>query len=172
MRPDEEALRHDLQSLAFRIGERRDRWKLKGLKFPFVFFFVAARNVPNGPPGFLLRSDCSGYPGTAPTSQLWHGSLDAPLGAQFRPKSNQGVIEAFKDWQHCLYHPIDRIAQEHNNWTRDFPELRWQPEKGITFLLETVYGLLHCSEYVAATLPTEALNVPPTLMAIDFKRAS
>jgi len=172
MRPDEAALSNDLQSLAFRIGERRGKWKLKGVQFPFALFFIAARPLSGGPSGFLLRSECSGYPAIAPTSQLWHGGLNAALELRFRPHTAQGVMEAFKDWNHCLYHPIDRAARDHGKWAREFPELLWMPERNITFLLETVYDLLHRSEYVAAALPAEALNVPQTFVDIDFKRAS
>ena len=152
MRPDEQALRQDVASLAFRIGERRGKWELRGIKFPFALFFVAAAAVPNGPAGFLLRSECSGYSGVGPTSQLWHGGLDVPLAANFRPRSAHATMEAFKDWQNCLYHPIDRVARDHNNWHRDFPERLWTPDREISFLLETVYDLLHGSEYVGASL--------------------
>lgn len=172
MRPDEEALKHDLSSLAFRIGERREKWKLKGINFPFVLFFVSARTVPNGPTGFLLRSECTGYSGVPPTSQLWDGALDRPLKAENRPRTKQGVVEPFKDWGNCLYHPIDRLARDHGSWKRDFPEKFWTPEKDITFLLETVYELLHSSDYVVATLPAEALKVPPSFVDFDLKRAS
>lgn len=172
MRPDEQALRHDLSSLPFRIGERRGKWGLRGIKFPFALFFIAAATVPKGPAGFLLRSECSGYSGVGPTSQLWHGGLDKPLADEFRPRTHQSTIEAFKDWQNCLYHPIDRMAREHNNWNHDFPEKLWMPDKDITFLLETVYDLLHSSEYVGANLPTEALNVPASFMELHPEGAS
>lgn len=172
MRPDEEALRQDLTSLAFRIGERRGKWEFKGIKFPFALLFVSALQMPDGPAGFLLRSECTGYPGIGPTSQLWHGGLDAPLDVPFRPRSEKGTMEAFKDWKNCLYHPVDRIARDHNNWHRDFPDKVWTPEKDITFLLETVYELLNGSEYVGASLPTEALNMPPSYVERYLRRAS
>ena len=160
------------ESLPFRIGERRGKWALRGTKFPFVLFFIAAAPVSGGPAGFLLRSECSGYSGAAPTSQLWHGGSDSPLPVANRPRTSQGVMEAFKDWQQCLYHPIDRIARQHNNWERDFPEKLWTPEKEITFLLETVYDLVHSSEYVGASFPTEALNVPASFVDVHLERAS
>lgn len=173
LRPDEQALRRDVQSLSFRVGARRGKWELRGLRFPHALFFVAAAPLIGQPMGFLLRSDCAGYPGVAPTSQLWDGGRDAPLAVGHRPQARQGgVIEAFKDWQNCLYHPIDRIAREHNNWHRQFPAQVWTADKDITFLLETVYGLLRSSEYVGAPLPPEALGVPPSFVDVDLERAS
>lgn len=172
MRPDEAALHQDLKSLAFRVGERRGKWELRGFKFPFVLCFVAAKPIAGGPAGFLLRSECAGYSGNAPTSQLWHGARDSVLPVEYRPRTSQGVMEAFKDWQHCLYHPIDRVARQHNNWERDFPEKLWTPDKDITFLLETVHDLLHSSEYLGASLPAEALSVPSPFVDVNLERAS
>lgn len=173
MRPDEEALRHDFTLLPFRVGVRRKKWELRGIRFPFAIFFVAAAPIPSGPGGFLLRSECTGYAGTPPTSQLWHGARDVALPIECRPKCAQGVMEAFKDWQQCLYHPIDRVARQHHpNWEREFPEKLWTPQKDITFLLETVHDLLHSSEYVGASLPIEALNVPSSFVDIHLERAS
>jgi hypothetical protein len=173
MRPDEEALLRDLNSPTFRIGHRRGKWEAKGIKFPFALFFVATAPVLNGPPGFLLRSDFTGYSGCAPTSQLWHGGLDAPLQVIHRPHNQNAVMEAFKDWQYCLYHPVDRVAlAAHKNWESEFPEKIWKPDKDITFLLETVHDLLHASEYIRAALPAEALNVPPSFVAATTARPS
>lgn len=165
MGPDEEALRRDLAALSFKVGERRGKWRLLGIKFPLVLFFVAAAPRPDGPVGFLLLSECSGYSATAPTSQLWHGGQNAPLAVANRPHTAQGVVLAFQDWGKCLYHPIDRLARDHNNWPVSHPEKLWTPDKDITFLLETVYALLHTSEYLRANLPPEALKLPQSFMA-------
>ena len=97
MRPDEEALRADFQLPEFRIGQRRGRWLLKGIAFPYVLFFVAAAPRPQGPAGFLLRSQCQGYRAQGPTSQLWHGRANAELPAQQRPQTLHGVMDVFKD---------------------------------------------------------------------------
>jgi hypothetical protein len=173
MRPDEEALLRDLACPTFRIGERRGKWETKGIRFPFVLFFVAAASTPSGPSGFLLRSDCTGYSASAPTSQLWHGESDCPLHVIHRPHNHSAVMEAFKDWNQCLYHPVDRIALAgHKNWESEFPDKIWDPNKDITFLLETVHDLLHASEYVRAVLPASALNVPTSFMAGNLARAS
>ena len=101
-----------------RIGERRGKWELKGIRFPYALFFIAAAPRPNGPAGFLLRSECTGYSGTAPTSRLWHGGNNASLDAAHRPQTAQGLIVAFSDWGQCLYHPIDRLARDH--WPGQF----------------------------------------------------
>jgi hypothetical protein len=173
MRPDEEALRADLQLPSFRVGARRGRWALRGLCFPHVLFFIAAAPRRAGPTGFLLRSECQGYRAMAPTSQLWHGRNNAALASGLRPQTHNGaVMEVFKDWQHCLYHPIDRKARDHNGWDRTFPEKLWTPSKDITFLLETVYDLLHGSDYLGAALPVEALDLPSSFVDGTLARAS
>jgi hypothetical protein len=164
--PDEAALLRDLASGAFKLGECRGNWACRGIAFPHVLFFVAAPARPGGPAGFLLRSECRGYSGVAPTSQLWHGGNDEPLALAHRPRGGNGVLAAFSDWNPCLYHPIDRLAAAH--WAADqFGEKRWTPDKTITFLLETVYGLLHCSDYTGADLPPAALDVPKAFVGGD-----
>ena len=172
MRPDEIALISDLRSPTFIVGERRGKWRLEGLRFPYALFFIAARPLPTGPAGFLLRSECSGYPASGPTSQLWHGAKDAPLTVECRPQTPTGVMLAFQEWEPCIYHPIDRRARTHNNWEHDFPEKLWAPTKNITFLLETVHELFHSSEYLGAPLSAEALNLPASFMDNDLRRAS
>jgi len=155
----QQALLRDLQSPTFRVGVQRGKWRLMGLHFPFALFFITAAPRQNGPAGFLLRSECSGYSGIAPTSQLWHGGNNAVLDVLHRPRSAQDVMVAFSAWGQCLYHPIDRLARDH--WPGQFLEKQWHPHHTITFLTETVYDLLHTSEYSHANLPAEALNVPP-----------
>lgn len=161
MQQNELALRHDLASLSFKVGERRNKWKLCGLKFPFALFSVTAAHRPESPEAFLLRVDCTGYPASAPTSQLWHGALDAALPEEQRPHDAQGVLLAFKQWQPCLYHPVDRIAlEQHSDWQNQHSDKIWTPAKNIIFLLETVYDLLHSTEYLRATVSPGTLNVP------------
>ena len=166
MQPDEAALLRDVASPTFKVGERRGRWHLRGVRFPHALFFVAAPVRNSGPPGFLLRSDCMGYSGTAPNSQLWNGGTNAPLEERHRPhRPDGGVMTAFSAWGPCLYHPIDRLARGHGQWLAQHPEMLWTPDKDITFLLETVHAILHSSEYAGADLPATAIELPPEFVA-------
>ena len=165
MSPDEQSLRHDLSAPAFRLGARRGKWALKGICFPYALFFIAAPPRSRGPTGFFLRSECRGYSGTAPTSQLWHGGNDAPLEPGQRPFGGQSVMVPFSAWGQCLYHPIDRQARDH--WPGKFEDQKWTPDKTITFLLETVHGLLHSPDYTHADLPPSALIVPTSFVGGD-----
>lgn len=165
MAPDEMALRRDLALPAFKAGERRRRWALRGLGFPQVLFFIAAPPRTPGPEGFLLLSDCSGYSAIAPTSQLWHGGADRALDLQHRPRNRQsGTLLCFTSaCGPCLYHPIDRIARPH--WPGQHADLVWTPDKDITFLLETVHAVLNTSDYAGADVPAAALELPARLVA-------
>lgn len=160
MGPDQNALMRDLASPTFKVGVRRGRWALLGVKFPLAMFFVAAPARFGGPTGFLLRSDCAGYPATAPTSQLWHGRDNQPLADTHRPKNRQSrTMISFSTWAACLYHPIDRLARSH--WPGQHEELCWTADKTIVFLLETVHGILDSTDYAGANFPATALELPP-----------
>jgi hypothetical protein len=166
MMADEVALLRDLASPAFKVGERRGRWAALGIKFPHVMFFISAPGRVGGPKGFLLKSDCAGYSGTAPTSQLWHGGENKPLEEKYRPKNKEGnVMTAFGTWGPCLYHPIDRLARDHGQWSTQHPEMLWTADKDITFLLETIHAILDSSEYAGADLPAAAIELPQEFVA-------
>lgn len=148
MGPDEEALRADLNSCGHRVGERRGKWQFVKLEFPVLYLRVRASTRAAGPPWFLLRIDCQGYPGAAPTAQLWDGQRGCAVPLEQRPHGRNGVLIAFSQWQACLYHPIDRMARMH--WPNQYPELAWSAGKDITFFLETVHGLLNDPQYLTA----------------------
>lgn len=170
MEPDEEALRRDLNGLPFRIGAAKGKWTLRGLRFPHAYFFITAAMRPGGPPGFLMRSDCKGYSAIAPTSQLWHGGNDNVLDQAHRPRADNDVMPAFKNWGNCLYHPIDRLARSH--FLSSDEGMIWTPDKDITFLLETVHGLVHSAAYTGANLPDAALAMPTSLLETRTPRAA
>lgn len=162
MELDEKALRADLESTTVRLGIKRKKWRVEGIVFPHVLFYIAAAPVPGGPTGFLLLSECRGYPGIAPTSQLWHGGNDGPLAKQHRPN-----VIAFSDHNSGLYLPIDRLNRNHSDWETKHADMLWKPTMKIDVLLETVYDLLNCADYPGAVLPADALNVPERFVAKD-----
>jgi hypothetical protein len=169
--PDELALREDLEGTAFKVGARRKKWRLVRLEFPIAYFAIAAPPRPNSPDWLLLKADCRGYRASAPTAQLWNGKLDAALPVGERPRdANGNVLIAFSPWKACLYHPVDRMARSH--WSNAHADLAWGPGRDIVFFLETVYGLLHVSEYAGASAPADAVELPPPPVAPDSERAA
>jgi hypothetical protein len=158
--PDEEALRADLKSAAFRMGARRGKWELAKIKFPLVYFRVAVPPRPGSPPWLLLMTNCSGYRAQAPTAQLWNGPTDTPLEESLRPRDPGGVLIAFKNWGNCLYHPIDRIGRGH--WQpHEHVDISWRADSDITHFLETVHGLIDVPSLVGVAAPDTAAFLPP-----------
>lgn len=154
MGPDEEALDADLTEAAFRMGVRRGKWALVERRFPLVYFRIAAPPRATGPSWFLLMTNCNGYRAQAPTAQLWDGRTDRPLDESLRPHGQGGVLIAFKNWNGCLYHPIDRLARGH--WPNAHGDLAWRADSDITHFLETVHDLIDVPQYLGAAAPEAA----------------
>lgn len=166
MSPAEAALKRDLSSLAFRIGERKGRWRLVRLAFPYAYFQVAAGERATGPSHFLLRVECNGYRATAPTSVLWDGREDVPLADDLLPRTAAGgiVISFTKSCGQCLYHPIDRLARSH--WPDAHHDLAWAEDSTITTLLETVHALVHQGDYCSSLAPEAAAVLPGSALGL------
>lgn len=158
--PDEGALRRALQGPEFRRGAAQGRWALEKLTFPYAYFRITAPDRPAGPPQFLLRADCTGYPAIAPTSALWDGRTDSVLAEGLRPAGANGacLISFTSGCGACLYHPIDRMARPH--WPNAHHDLAWKLGFEITDLLECVHGLLDSSDYHRASSPEAAAHLP------------
>ncbi|MDE2599057.1 MAG: hypothetical protein KGL40_05490 [Rhodocyclaceae bacterium] len=151
MAPDEQSLRADLLSARFLSGEDRGRWQLRKLEWPYLYVDVVARNGI----GLTLRLNCSGFPHTAPTGTFWDLSANAKLAFDKWPRSSQRLQMAFRpEWKggEALYIPCDRESMAgHDAWVAQYPQLIWNPAKGICHYLEVVHELLQSRDYACTT---------------------
>ena len=150
MTPDEMQLRADLESARFLSGEDRGRWEFKKLEWPHLYVSVTARDNRK----FTLRLNCSGYPTQAPTGTFWNLAMGARLPFNEWPTGGVRVSLAFKPtWKdgNALYIPCDRESfAGHDAWVAQYPQLVWNPTKGITHYLEVVHDLLQSRDYICA----------------------
>jgi len=147
-RPDELALQRDLEGAAFLHGVARGRWRVVRDDGVIVVLAVTARDGTE----FGLRFDCNGYPGAAPTAQVWSLIGGAPPASDAEWPSGSGpVAKVFRrDWKGgtALYLPTDRVALAgHTAWPQQHPHLLWNPRIGIAHYLEIVHDLLHSQYY-------------------------
>ena len=147
MQLDEQSLRADLGSARFLAGEDRGRWRFRDLRWPHVLVDVIAKD---GRP-FTLRLECSNYPDPAPTGTFWDLEGNRQLPFDGWPRGGERIRLALRpDWQggSALYIPCDRISiAGHDGWRTQYPQLIWNPQRGIVMYLEVVYELLHSRDY-------------------------
>lgn len=148
MRPDERALRADIDKPSFRLAVAEGRWRLIAIAWSYAYIGVFACDGHE----FVLRLECSGYPQQPPTGGPWDMQNDCILPARFWPQSKGGrVSTVFRpDWKNgtALYLPCDRQSiQGHDNWRNEMPSKIWRPADGINQYLELVHELLHSSDY-------------------------
>jgi hypothetical protein len=150
MQLDEQQLRSDLMSARFLAGVDRGRWRLCEVRWPHLYVDVLARDGRD----FLLRLNCEGYPEAAPTGTFWDHDENRQLMADRWPRGGERLRLAFRlDWQAgaALYIPCDRMSiAGHDGWQTQYPQLIWNPGRGITLYLETVHELLHSRDYEVA----------------------
>lgn len=151
VRPDERALRADLDAGPFQLGVCLGRWRLGAIEWPFVQVAVAAAERPGGPPEFWFRFDCAGYPQQAPTARPWDPDANTPLPVPRWPAGRSLVPSVFRpDWQNgtCLYLPCDRVsAAGHENWRTEHPSCVWSQTEGIVLYLRKLHELLNSGDY-------------------------
>lgn len=148
--PDERAFEADLAKGPFRLGQMAGRWRIIGIRWPYAFVAVAAKDARE----FVLRLNCSGYPQSPPTGGPWDIEKDEVLAFGAWPQGNGGRMSAVfrTDWQGgtALYLPCDRESiKGHDGWRQQMPSKVWRPSDGIVQYLEQVHELLHCRDYAA-----------------------
>lgn len=150
MAPDEQSLRADLASARFLSGEDKNRWELARLQWPLLFVSVVASDGRR----FGLRLNCTGFPSNPPTGTFWDFGANTRLPFDKWPRGGERISLAFKpDWKNgdALYIPCDRESiAGHEGWVAQYPQLIWNPAKGISHYLEVVYGILHSRDYASA----------------------
>lgn len=150
MAPDEQALRADLASARFLSGEDRNRWQFEELQWPYLHVRVTARDGCQ----YTLRLNCSGFPASPPTGTFWDSTVNTRLAFNRWPRGGERIQLAFKpEWKNgdALYIPCDRESfVGHDGWVTQYPQLVWNPAKGICHYLEVVHELLQSRDYVCA----------------------
>lgn len=145
MSSGEQQLRAHLESGRFQAGSANGRWRLIELAWPHAFVEVCASDGRR----FVLRFDCTGYPGNAPTATLWNTETDCLLEARFWPRGGR-VSQVFNfRWKagSALYIPCDRQAIEgHGGWIGEYPWLVWNPNQGVLQYIEAVWEVLQSKE--------------------------
>lgn len=148
MAPDEQSLRADLASARFLSGADRNRWAFRKLDWPHLYVSVTARDGRQ----YVLRLDCSGFPSTAPTGTFWDLATSAQLPFDRWPRGGERLRLAFRpDWKAgtALYIPCDRNSfVGHDAWASQYPQLIWNPARGISHYLEVVHELLQSRDYI------------------------
>lgn len=150
MDPDERALADDLESDRFISGMDHGYWRLVAREGVLVTFDLAAKNGRR----VGVRLDCSGYPGVAPTGQLWSIPNDAPLPVPQWPQGGRASAVFNPDWSQqfggAFYFPYDRRALDgHDAWAAAHPGHAWSLNKTVVDVLYLLREVLR-----TATTPT------------------
>jgi len=151
VKPDERALRADLDAGVFQLGVCLGRWRAGAIDWPFVQIAVAAAERAGGPAEYWFRFDCTNYPQQAPTARLWDAAANVALPVPRWPAGRSLVPSVFRtDWQNgtALYLPCDRVsAAGHENWRTEHASYCWSPAGGIVLYLRKLHELLNSSDY-------------------------
>jgi hypothetical protein len=147
---DEQALRADLGSGRFLAGVDRGRWRLHEIRWPRVLVDVMAKDKR----AFMLRLDCLNYPDVAPTGTFWDVANGRQLPFDKWPRGGERIRLAFRhDWKGggALYLPCDRESfAGHDGWRTQYPQLIWDPRRGVVMYLEVVHELINSRDYECA----------------------
>ncbi len=154
MLPDERVFRAHIEAGPFQSGVDRGRWRLLSIAWPYAFITINAAVREHALGEYAFRFECSNYPQTAPTAQLWDVERGMPLELQYWPAGRVRVPLAFNpDWKNgqCLYLPCDRLSIEgHEPWRDQHPAMIWLPTSNITLYLGVVHELLNSNDYTGA----------------------
>ncbi len=142
MGPDERALVADLEDVRFLSGVDNGYWRLVGRSKTVVTFELTARTGRQ----VSVRFDCSGYPGVAPSGQLWSVADGAPLPVTRWPTGGRCAEVFNPNWSlqfgGAFYYPYDRRALEgHDVWTSQYTGHVWDSTKSVVdalFLLRNI----------------------------------
>lgn len=153
-RPDHRVLFEHLSGPLFLLGERNGRWRFIRIEWPYLFVAVTAAARPAGPPEYVFRFECTGYPRVPATGCIWDIGASGPLPVARWPSGRNRVPAAFRpDWQNgtCLYLPCDRQSiTGHDAWRTQHPSMCWSEQRGIVSYLEVVHELLNSNDYTGA----------------------
>lgn len=148
---DEQVFRTHLEAGPFQSGYDRGRWRLLSLAWPHALIAIRAAVRDGGPAEYALRFECTNYPQTPPTAQLWDAERDVPLPTDRWPSGKNRISLAFNPkWNNgrCLYLPCDRFSIDgHDVWRTQHPSMIWSPESDITLYLRIVHDLLNSGDY-------------------------
>jgi hypothetical protein len=145
---DQRTLEDHLRKTGFQAGVEEGRWEVLRYDFPLLEVRVFGRSLLGlvHPMDFQLR--CDQFPALGPFVQQW----DPVRGARPTPptadEAAPSVVDALKEWSESgnvyggVYRPWQRGAAGHNGWAAKRPDLAWNRNRTLTFILEELHGLV------------------------------
>ena len=154
MELDEKALAEDLASAEFLSGVDHNYWRLLDRAGTLATFEITARTGRQ----VEVRLDCGGYPGVAPTGQLWSMADGGPLPVADWPTGGRASQVFNPGWSRrfggAFYFPFDRRAIDgHAPWANDHPGHVWSVEKTIVDVLHLLREILRTATGPVASDP-------------------
>lgn len=141
----------DLSSVRFLVGSLQKRWRIVSFDPPVLFVAISG-SLYDDKHEYIFRFDLTGFPGAAPEVRIWDLENNCLLPLHARPKGSERISAAFKEWgSQTVYRPWERLAgSSHSDWANLHPELLWHPNRGLTFILEDLHGLITSSALAQA----------------------
>jgi len=151
---DEQAVKRDLEGVAFLRGVTNGRWREPKVigKHVFIKMATSTKSAMIG-----LRLDITGYPDAAPQGVFWDLERNERLADGLWPVLADGNRAFRTDWAGGLgfYIACDRSALVqgigHPEWATTHTNTNWRPNVGIARYLSVVADLL-----AMATMPAQA----------------
>ena len=150
LQPDALTLQDQLNGVAFLAGVEEGRWSVLLDAFPVLVVRVVGRDFTGQVTApMIFRLLCDSFPAQAPFVEAW----DPAAGARPAPpqvhEGPPGVVDALKYWDRDgfqgvyggVYRAWQRHAAVHGEWAAKRPDEAWRRDRGITFIMEKLYGL-------------------------------
>ena len=143
MEPDERALVEDLASVRFLSGVAHKYWRVVDRVGSIATFEITAQTGRQ----VGVRMDFAGYPGAAPTGQLWSIVDRTPLPVDVWPTGGRASQVFNPDWSQqfggAFYFPFDRRALDgHPAWANDHTGHVWGVDKTVVDVLHLLREVL------------------------------
>lgn len=145
---DQQTLLAHLQKTSFLSGVEQGKWTILRLEFPVLEVLVAGTCWSGLTTTMDFQLQCDGFPAVAPFVQHWDPETKSRPAPPDQTQAPASIVDALKTWSEKsggydgIYRPWQRHAANHNGWAGKRPDLAWNRQRDLTFIMEQLYALV------------------------------